>query len=216
MKFVPPVPIHRACLAAALLLGPFPPTFGQDEVEPEFVALPPPPWTRDIQIFEKKLRGLAKEAEVPTVKELDEAEETEAITDGYGGYVDFDARKGTLQHVANELVKRTIVEWEFQLLEDPMKTGDEVGLIPSFEAKEDGEDRLARQLHLILVKDPAAAAFKAGDRIKLKATIDDFSRFRKDFDLATGLIAIYHLEGAKTMFWLKLADDKVARVPPDE
>ena len=35
---------------------------------------------------------------------------------------------------------------------------------------------------------------KAGDRIRLRASIDDFSRFKKRYSKATGLVAIYYLE----------------------
>ena len=78
----------------------------------------------------------------------------------------------------------------------------------------EGKEVMLGYLNTIMLSDAKVGPFKAGDRLRLKADIDDFSRFRKDFDLATGLVAIYHLDGAPhPIFWLKLAKAEIIRLP---
>ena len=129
----------------------------------------------------------------------------------------FDASKGTLQYLANEKVKGQTVEWEFELQRDAEKSiGGEIALFPKIGKKQviDGKEMMLGHLNAILLSGAKVGPFKAGDRIRLKAEIDDFSRFKKDFDLATGLVAIYHLEGAPhPIFWLKLAKAEIIQLP---
>jgi hypothetical protein len=188
--------------------------------EPKALPLPPAAWTRDIQRFDDELGALVSKAKVPSAETLDDSDETEAITDGYGGFVDFDASKGTLQYLANEKVKGRKVEWEFELQRDADAEksfgGDEIAFFPKIGKKQviDGKEMMLGHLNAILLSGAKVGPFKAGDRIRLKAEIDDFSRFKKDFDLATGLVAIYHLEGAPhPIFWLKLAKAEIIQLP---
>ena len=105
--------------------------------EPKALPLPPATWTRDIQRFDDELGALVSKAKVPNAKTLNDSDKTEAITDGYGGYVDFDASKGTLQYLANEKVKGRRVEWEFELQRDAEKTfGDEIVFFPKIDKKQ--------------------------------------------------------------------------------
>lgn len=185
--------------------------------EVQLIPLPPPAWAKDIQHFDLKLEELASKAKVPSVKMLEESDETEAITDGYGGYVDFDARKGTLQYNANGMVKDRFVEWEFELLRDAERSYDDtIAFCPKIDKKfkPKTKEQEGGYLNVIILEDSELEPFKAGDRIRLKASIDDFSRFRKDFGRATGLVAIYHLDGAPhPIFWLKLAKAEIVRLP---
>ena len=183
----------------------------------KLVPVPGPAWTKDIQQFDNELGKLVSKAKVPSAKTLDDSDETEAITDGYGGFVDFDASKGTVQYLANEKVKGQRVEWEFELKQDAEKSyDDQIALVPKVGKKQviEGEERMLGYLNVIVLGDAKVGPFEAGDRIRLKAEIDDFSRFRKDFELATGLVAIYHLDGAPhPIFWLKLAKAEIIRLP---
>jgi hypothetical protein len=192
-------------------------SFAQSEAEPELRIAPDPAWAKDIQRFDDELGELVSKAKVPSAKTLDDSDETEAITDGYGGFVDFDASKGTLQYLANEKVKGRRVEWEFELQRDAEKTYDnQIALVPKIGKKQviEGEEMVLPYLNVIVLGDAKVGPFKAGDRIRLKADIDDFSRFRKNFGLATGLVAIYHLDGAPhPIFWLKLAKAEIIRLP---
>lgn len=194
-------------------------SFAQSEAEPkiELVPAPSPAWTKDIQRFDDELGALVSQAKVPSAKTLNDSDETEAITDGYGGFVDFDASKGTLQYLTNEKVKNRAVEWEFELQSDAERThDDQIVFAPKVGKKQviDGEEMMLGYLNAIFLSDAKVGPFKAGDRIRLKANIDDFSRFRKNFELATGLVTIYHLDGAPhPIFVLKLAKAEVTRLP---
>ena len=204
-------------VAGPLLLALMNLSFAQGEAEPELRIAPGPAWTKDIQRFDDELGELVSKAKVPSAKTLDDSDETEAITDGYGGFVDFDASKGTLQYLANEKVKGRRIEWEFELQRDAEKTNDDhIALVPKIGKKQviEGEEILLGYLNVIVLGDADVGPFKAGDRIRLKADIDDFSRFRKNFELANGLVAIYHLDGAPhPIFWLKLAKAEIIRLP---
>ncbi len=219
MTCTTPLVMKTARIAGSFFLALMNLSFAQSEAEPEIklVPMPSPAWTKDIQRFDDELGALVSKAKVPSAKTLDDSDETEAITDGYGGYVDFDAGKGTLQYLANEKVKNRTVEWEFELQSDAEKTYDDhIVFAPKIGKKQviDGKELMLGYLNAIVLSDAKVGPFKAGDRIRLKATIDDFSRFRKNFELATGLATIYHLEGAPyPIFWLKLAKAEVIHLP---
>lgn len=218
MTFTQKNAIKTIHVAVPLLLALMNPSYAQSNPEPTVRPLPPAAWTKDIQRFDDELGALVSKAKVPSAKTLEDSDETEGITDGYGGYVDFDAKKGTLQYLANEKVKEQRVEWEFELQRDAKKSSydDEIALVPKIGKKQliEGKEIMLGYLNVIVLSDAKSGPFKAGDRIRLKADIDDFSRFRKDFGLATGLVTIYHLEGAPhPIFWLKLAKAEITRLP---
>lgn len=206
--------------AGPLLLALLNPCLAQNAPEQKAIPLPPAAWTRDIHRFDEELGALVGKAKVPSAKMLNDSDKAEAITDGYGGYVDFDASKGTLQYLANGKVKGRTVEWEFELQRDAEKSfGGEIAFFPKIGKKQviEGKEVMLGYLNVILVEEIKNGPFKAGDRIRLKAKIDDFSRFKKNFDLATGLVAIYHLEGAPhPIFWLKLAKAEIIQLPQTE
>jgi len=181
----------------------------QDEIRP--VPLPLKPWQKDVHRFESELRKLVARARIPEQKALkkrieEKSGELEVITDGYGGVVDFNAADGSVQYVANEMVQGRPIEWEFELARDakPIYNGS-IHLNPKFSMKPKGEnnEKNTPLLATIRINESSAGPFKAGDRVRLKAYVDDFSRFRKGFSRATGLIAVYYLEDAPpAMFWL--------------
>lgn len=181
----------------------------QDEMRP--VPLPLEPWQKDVHHFESELRKLMARARIPEQKALEKRIEEksgdlEVITDGYGGVVDFNAAEGTVQYVANEMVQGRPIEWEFELAGDAkLIYNGSIHLDPKFSTKPKGEikEKNTPLLATIKIKESSAGPFKAGDRVRLKAYVDDFSRFRKGFSRATGLIAVYYLEDAPpAMFWL--------------
>ena len=69
-------------------------------------------------------------------------------------------------------------------------------LFPKFDGERQTAQDVERRPLLIGIKLQYrnGESFKDGDRVKLKAYMDDFLRFRKDIDRATGLIAIYYLD----------------------
>lgn len=172
----------------------------------EFRAVPRPlaPWQTDIRRFEGELRRIVAEARVPQratfERQLKESSgDLEIITDGYGGVVDFDATQGTVQYVANKLVQGRPIEWEFELARDAKTSYDgSIRLNPKLTASRSGVNSATDVplLAQIKIKDSNAGPFKAGSRVQLKAHLDDFSRFRKGFSSATGLIVVHYLEDA--------------------
>jgi hypothetical protein len=181
--------------------------------EPRPKPAPLAAWQTDINRFESQLRRLVAKARVPERKSLErrlreKSSDLEVITDGYGGVVDFNAAKDTVQYVANEMVEGRPIDWEFELAKDAKQGYDRsIILVPKFATKPKGE--MKKQdiplLAGISVNESKAGPFNAGDRVRLKASIDDFSRFRKNFRLATGLAAIYYLDDAPTsIFQLQL------------
>ena len=138
----------------------------------------------------------------------EEPSDLEVVTDGYGGVVDFNAARDTVQYVANEMFEGRPIDWQFELAKDARQSYDKsIWLVPQFTSKpkDEGKKQDIPLLVGVSVKESKAGPFKAGDRVRLKASIDDFLRFRKRFSLATGLAAIYYLDDAPTsVFHLKL------------
>jgi len=177
-------------------------------------------WQRDISQFNAELRKVVGEAKVPEEEALkkrfeEKSSGLEVITDGYGGVVDFDAAEGTVQNVANERFGGVLIEWEFELANDTeIYWNESTKLIPKIartekDEKEDGK----YPLFAIRIAKTDAGPFQAGERVRLKASIDDFSRFRKDFHRAMGLVAIYYLEeGPNPAFLLKLDEAEVTLI----
>ena len=131
----------------------------------------------------------------------------EVITDGYGGVVDFNAAKGTIQYEASEKFGGKHIDWEFELATDTeIAWDDSTSLLPKIaRTAEDGPEDSDKPIFGISIEKATAGPFRAGDRVRLKASIDDFSRFRKDYFRAFGLVAIYYLEeGPNPVFDLRL------------
>ena len=57
----------------------------------------------------------------------------------------------------------------------------------------DNKEKREQFRFVINIAETDAGPFKAGDWIRLQASIDDFSRFKKGYSKATGLVAIYYL-----------------------
>ena len=195
--------------------------------EPQPKPAPLAAWQTDINRFESELQRLVSEAQVPELSALerrfkDESGGVEAVADGYGGVVDFNAAKGTVQYVANEMGKGKPVEWEFELAREAKQNHSKsIALVPKFATKPTGDKKKGIPLKdtpLLLgisVKDSNAGPFKAGDRVRLKASIDDFSRFKAKYRFATGLAAIYYLDDAPTtMFELRLENAEITSAKP--
>ena len=177
-------------------------------------------WQRDISQFDAELRQVIREAKVPEEEALKKRFEgkssgLEVVTDGYGGVVDFDAAEGTVQHVANERFGSMNIEWEFELANDTeIYWNKSTKLIPKIaRTAQDGKQDSEQPLFAIRIAKSDAGPFHSGDRVRLKASIDDFSRFRKDYSRALGLVAIYYLEeGPNPVFDLRLDEAEVTLV----
>jgi len=75
-------------------------------------------WAKDIARFDAGLRNLAEKADLPEEEDLKKrlesrTGEVEVITDGYGGVVDFNAAKGTVQYEASKRFAGKSIDWEF-------------------------------------------------------------------------------------------------------
>ena len=176
-------------------------------------------WQRDISQFHAELQKVVREAQVPEEeafkKRLDEKSGgLEVVTDGYGGVVDFDAAEGTVQSVVNERFGGMLFEWEFELATDTKLNWDKsTKLIPKIAGVTNGEGKSEYPLLMIAIEKSNTGPFQAGDQVRLKAAIDDFSRFKKGFFRATGLVAIYYLEeGPNPAFLLKLDEAEVTLI----
>jgi hypothetical protein len=171
-----------------------------------------------------ELRSLAAAAEIPERKALmDRLHEKdgalELISDGYGGLVDFNAAKGTVQDAATKRFagggSKPKIEWEFELARDTETIWNKSIVLTPKAGITNGGDEKKDEIPFFEIKiaKSNAGPFKAGDRVKLSASIDDFSRFGKDFGKARGLMAIYYYDDAPNpVFYLKLDEADVALV----
>lgn len=183
-------------------------------------------WQRDIDKFDAKLRKLVETADIPKEEEFKKRLESESgwvevITDGYGGVVDFNAARGTIQYEASELIGSggAYIDWEFELTRDAKASYDKsIKFIPKLATIANGGEEKSGQVGFsIRVANIDDVAFKAGERIRLRAAIDDFSRFKKRYSKAMGLVAIYYLEGAPNpVFDLRLENADVTRLEPNK
>jgi hypothetical protein len=177
-------------------------------------------WTKDIARFDAGLRQLVATAKVPSVEELKKRLESKTgefqiIIDSYGGVVDFNAGKGTIQYEASEKSGEKGINWEFELASDTEiyydKSTDLLPKIarPAKAGKEDSDP----PFFFISIAKATAGPFQAGDRVSLKASIDDFSRFRKDYTRERGLVAIYYWEDSPNrVFNLRLDEAEVTLI----
>ncbi|QTN32653.1 hypothetical protein HZ994_10020 [Akkermansiaceae bacterium] len=183
-------------------------------------------WQRDIARFDAILRKLVETADIPKEEEFKKRLEgesgwVEVITDGYGGVVDFNAAKGTIQYEASELIGSggPYIDWEFELASDAKASYDKsMEFIPKFATVANGgEEKSGRLGFSITIAEIDDVAFKAGERIRLRAAIDDFSRFKKRYSKAMGLVAIYYLEESPNpVFNLRLDKADVTRLEPNK
>jgi hypothetical protein len=180
-------------------------------------------WQRDIGDFNAELRDLSAKAKVPDEESLkkrmeNESEGLEVITDGYGGVVDFNAAKGTVQYEATRKFAGgggMLIDWEFELARDTqIRWNKSTELIPKIPRTTEGGGQEGEQpVFSIHIAKTNGGPFKAGDRVRLKGVIDDFSRFRKDYFRATGLVAIHYLENAPNpVFCLRMGEAELTLI----
>ncbi|MCH1419127.1 MAG: hypothetical protein L7W40_02395 [Akkermansiaceae bacterium] len=182
-------------------------------------------WQKNIVHFNGMLETLAKTANLPQEDDLKRRIESksdwlEVITDGYGGVVDFNAAPGTIQYEANKLIGSggPYIDWEFELPKGAKASwNDSMTLVPKVAViNNDNKEKREQFRFVINIAETDAGPFKAGDRIRLQASIDDFSRFKKGYSKATGLVAIYYLEGnPNPVFDVRLDEAKITRLKSD-
>ncbi|MEO1832649.1 MAG: hypothetical protein ABGZ08_08960, partial [Akkermansiaceae bacterium] len=182
-------------------------------------------WQKNIVHFNGMLETLAKTANLPQEDDLKRRIESksdwlEVITDGYGGVVDFNAAPGTIQHEANKLIGSggPYIDWEFELPKGAKASwNDSMTLVPKVAViNNDNKEKREQFRFVINIAETDAGPFKAGDRIRLQTSIDDFSRFKKGYSKATGLVAIYYLEGnPNPVFDVRLDEAKITRLKSD-
>lgn len=160
-------------------------------------------WTGDLATFQSDLRRVAEASKIPDQKGLlkrleGERPDVELLTAGCDGLVDFNAAAGTVQQVVSQGYKGSWVDWEFEVADDTaIAWSGATTIIPKVPATEDDKEKgdAAPRLAFHILR-PSDGPFRAGDRVRLKALTDDFSRFRKDYRRALGVVAVYHMEAA--------------------
>lgn len=182
-------------------------------------------WQRDVAQFDAMLQRFVETADIPEQQEFKRRHESESdwvevITDGYGGVVDFNAAKGTVQDEANNLIGSggPYIEWEFEVAGDTRINYDKsTRIVPKIDRiAKAGQAKGDQFRFFISLSETSAGPFKAGDQVRLKASIDDFSRFKKHYDKATGLVVIYHLEDSPNpVFDLRLGKAEITLVSAD-
>ncbi len=178
-------------------------------------------WQSDIAAFDTYLAELVGKAKVPDKPSLERrvtivpgSEETNSevlpVTDGAGGFVDSAPAEDTVQFQVNNALKGRKVKWEFELALDAATSFNGVArLQPKFASKVDAKSFLAA----IMLETTTQLDFKAGDIVKLEATIGDASENKGLAGLSApaGPVAIYHLDSTThPVFWLGLKDVKIS------
>ncbi len=178
-------------------------------------------WRSDILAFDSYLSELVGKASVPDRSSLekrvssisggDEASsEVLPITDGAGGFVDLAPAEETVQFQVNNALKGQSVKWEFELAYDTASSFSGVArVIP----KSATQDNASPFLAALIFNTAGDVDFKAGDQVKLEATIGDASQNKgPDALLApAGPVAVYHLDSAShPIFWLGLSSVKIS------
>jgi serine/threonine protein kinase len=178
-------------------------------------------WQSDIVAFDTYLGELAGKSRVPDKPSLEERvtlvpgggemnSEVMPVTDGAGGYVDMAPAEDTVQFQVNNALKGQKVKWEFELALDVAVAFNGVAqLQPKVAANQNAQSFLAA----IMLKTTTQLDFKAGDIVKLEATIGDASQNRGLAALLApaGPVAIYHLDSTThPVFWLGLKDVKIS------
>jgi hypothetical protein len=182
-------------------------------------------WQRDIVHFNAMLQKLAETADTPEEGDFKKRIKSksgwvELITDGGGGVVDFNAAQGTIQYEANKMIGSggPHIDWKFELSGDTETSwNNQITFVPKIAliaSEVKGKDE-PQPRFVISIAETDVGPFKAGDRIRLRASIDDFSRFKKKYSKATGLVAIYYLEHLPNpVFDIRLDEAKVTLLEP--
>jgi serine/threonine protein kinase len=172
-------------------------------------------WQSDIVAFDTYLAELVGKTKVPDKPSLEKrvtampgSEELNSevlpVTDGAGGFVDLSPAEDTVQFQVNNALKGQKVKWEFELALDVAVAFNGVAqLQPKVAANQNAQSFLAA----IMLKTTTQLDFKAGDILKLEATIGDASQNRGLAALLApvGPVAIYHLDSTThPVFWLGL------------
>lgn len=178
-------------------------------------------WQSDIVAFDTYLEELVGKAKVPDKPSLEKrvtvipgSEELNSevlpVTDGAGGFVDLSPAEDTVQFQVNKALKGQKVKWEFELaLDVAVAFNDVAQLQPKVAANQNAQSFLAA----IMLKTTTQLDFKAGDIVKLEATIGDASENRGLTGLLApvGPVAIYHLDSTThPVFWLGLEDVNIS------
>ncbi len=178
-------------------------------------------WRTDIVAFDTYLAELSDKARVPDKTSLAKrvtimlgAEETNSevvpVTDGAGGYVDMSPAEDTVQFQVNEALKGKEVQWEFALAHDAVQSSNgATRLIPKPLSQEQTNPFLAT----LIIHTTEAIEFKAGDIVKLEATIGDAAQNKGLGGLLapTGPVTVYHLDSSHhPVFWLGLKNAKIS------
>lgn len=178
-------------------------------------------WQSDIVAFDTYLGELTDKARIPDKPSLEKrvailpgSEETNSevlpVTDGAGGFVDLAPAEDTVQFQVNNALKGQKVKWEFELaLDAAMSFNGVAQLQPKVASNVNASSFLAA----IVINTTNQLDFKAGDIVRLEATIGDASENRGLAGLLapTGPVAIYHLDSTtQPVFWLGLKDVKIS------
>ncbi len=110
-----------------------------------------------------------------------------------------------------------LIDWEFELMKDTeIYWNRSTKLIPKIaRTAKDGKPEREHPVFAIRIAKASTGPFQAGDRVRLKSTIDDFARFRKGYTRATGLVAIYFLEDSPNpAFMLRLDEAEITLLEP--
>jgi serine/threonine protein kinase len=174
-------------------------------------------WRSDIVAFDTYLGEFVGKWRIPDepslakrVAVLPGGEETNSevlpVTDGAGGYVDLAPAEDTVQFQVNKALKGQPVKWEFELAHDvAISISGVAQLIPKATTKENAKPFLAT----LFINTTEELDFKAGDLVKLEATIGDASSIIGigGLQAPTGPVAVYHLASTPhPIFWLGLTN----------
>jgi hypothetical protein len=191
------------------------------EAQPEARKPTSEGWQSDIVAFDTYLGELASKAVVPDKSSLEKrvtllpgSEETNSevlpVTDGAGGYVDLKPAEDTVQFQVNRALKGQNVKWEFELAHNATSSFSGVTqLIPKTVSKGNVNPFLAT----LVIHTADEIEFKAGELVKLEATIGDASENKGLSGLQTpkGPVAVYHLDSqSHPVFWLGLTNVKIS------
>jgi DKNYY family len=178
-------------------------------------------WRSDIVAFDTYLGELTGKARIPDEASLEKrvtvvpgSGETDSevlpVADGAGGYVDMTPAEDTVQFQVNKAIKGQKVKWEFELAHDAAKSFNGVArLIPKSVGKENANPFLAA----LIIDTTDELDFRAGDLVKLEATIGDASQNKGLARLLSpsGPVAVYHLDSTPhPIFWLGFENVKIS------
>jgi hypothetical protein len=116
----------------------------------------------------------------------------------------------TVQFQVNKALKGQKIKWEFELVDDAAKSFNGVARLM---AKSVTKANVNPFLAALIIDTKNELEFKAGDLVKLEATIGDASQNKGLSGLLkpSGPVAVYHLDAAPhTVFWLGLKNVKIS------